>query len=189
MLVARSSLECHLYMQLHGCVCGSPASALPHRLVYRDERLCAAYSGTCGQCARPLEFEFALAGDIVPATQFGGAEPSQIIDAGQYLETADLAAAEVPADVTGLTTLQRERALHSLRRAISAVEEVLKFLPPGADSAPESAFFTRPGRARLDREPGRFHRARLHALLEAYQRSLQASAARRPRSGSRRARR
>lgn len=172
MLVARSSLECHLYIQFQGCTCGAPASGLAHRLVQREGRLCAAYAGTCGRCARPLEFVFVLADEIVSASQFGGAEPSQIIDAGQYLETSILAATAVPADFRGLTALQRDQGLQSLRRAIAALEEVLKFIPPGADAVPESAFFTPAGRAVRAREPGRFGCERLLAVLGSYRLSL-----------------
>lgn len=43
MQVARSSLECRLYIELHPCDCGATASDLHHRMVMRDNRLTALY--------------------------------------------------------------------------------------------------------------------------------------------------
>lgn len=81
MQVARSSLECRLYIELHPCHCGATANELRHRMVMRDNRLVALYEATCGQCHHPIEYVFALAAEIVAADKFGGAEPSTIIDA------------------------------------------------------------------------------------------------------------
>ena len=56
--------------------------------------------------------------------------------------------------------------------ARAALEEVIKFLPDGADSVPDNAFWTERGRAVRDREPGRFRRARLAAVLDVYRKQL-----------------
>lgn len=47
-------------------------------------------------------------------------------------------------------------------------EEVLKFLPPGADHVPGEALFSATGKALYQAEPGRFRKARLEAVLRAY---------------------
>ncbi|MGW0363539.1 hypothetical protein [Streptomyces sp. NPDC002990] len=42
--------------------------------------------------------------------------------------------------------------------AVAAIEEVLKFLPPGQDAIPASAFSSEVGKARYERDPGKFDR-------------------------------
>jgi hypothetical protein len=56
----------------------------------------------------------------------------------------------------------------ALATALAAVDEVLKFIPPDADAVPPEAFRTYPGQTVFGREPGRFRRARLLAVREAY---------------------
>ncbi|HWU90486.1 MAG TPA: hypothetical protein VN253_24645, partial [Kofleriaceae bacterium] len=62
----------------------------------------------------------------------------------------------------------RQRGRTALARAIAALEEVTKFIPPGADRVPPEALFTPAGRGVYDREPGRFRIARLAAVLDVY---------------------
>src|SRR5687767_13618416 len=66
--------------------------------------------------------------------------------------------------------LGRER----MADAAAAVEEVLKFIPPGQDKVPASAFFTGEGQDVYAREVGRFTRARLEAVLETYRNAVHA---------------
>jgi hypothetical protein len=120
-----------------------------------DDGLVAVYAGNCPGCGRARRFEFALVGDLVASHQFGGAVASTLIDAGQYLAAADSAA----------------RTDH-LQRAVAALDEVLKFVPAGADRVPESALFTDDGRATYRREPGRFGARRLEAVRGAYRERL-----------------
>lgn len=147
-------------MELHPCACGEARAPTEHRLESADAGLVAVYDGTCVRCKRPRSFEFALHPELVPANKFGGAQPSTLIDAGQFLAAADVAAKTRPA-----------RRI-SLERAVGAIEEVLKFIPPGAERVPEDAFFSEAGRAVLAREPGRFARARLEAVLATYRAEL-----------------
>lgn len=162
MKIARSSLECRLFIELNGCACGQAPGELAHRLVYRDERLVALYEGSCARCGRALEYAFPLADEIVPADRFGGAAPSQLVDAGQFLREADRAARRV----VGPPTTQH---LYWLGRAIACLEEVLKWIPDGEERPPASAFFTDDGLRLSREEPGRFRRPRLLAVLAAYQ--------------------
>lgn len=168
MLVARSSLECHLFIELHPCECGEARLETTHRLESWDVGLVAIYEGTCPRCRRARQFEFELDPELVPANKFGGSAPSMIVDAGQYLAVADDAARRVPAELASLDDDTRAQARWWIGRAVSALEEVLKFVPEGGDAVPEETLFTYQGREVYAAEPGRFRKARLDAVLAAY---------------------
>ena len=55
-----------------------------------------------------------------------------------------------------------------MQNAVFALEEVLKFSPSGEPLVPDSAVWTPAGQAVRVREPGRFRRLRLEAVLKAY---------------------
>lgn len=167
-LVARSSPECHLYIELHACSCGETKLEARHRLESFDAGLGAVYEGQCPQCGMQRRFEFLLDPEIPPGDKFGGTKASEIIDAGQYLAAADDAAKRAPADISRLSGDDRRAAIWWLNRAVNALEEVAKAIPPGADTVPETAMFSEAGKAVYAREPGRFRRHRLEAVLEAY---------------------
>src|ERR1044071_8238817 len=134
-LISRSSAECHLYIELHACECGEARAPWKHRLESRIDALVTVYDGVCERCTRPWTFEFALDPEVAPIGKFGGARPSQIVDAGQYLAVADAAARAVPGEVSRLDELSRQRARALMLRAVAAIEEVLKLIPDGADRA------------------------------------------------------
>jgi hypothetical protein len=159
-MTARSSLECRLYIELHPCSCGETRVPDQHRLVAGPDGLAAVYDGPCTRCGAARSFQFLLADDIVPLDSFGGATPSSIIDAAQFLAVADAAARATPPDSQLMT------------RAVAALEEVVKLVPPGADRVPAESIHSVDGRAVYDREPGRFRKARLEAVLGVYQRIL-----------------
>jgi hypothetical protein len=162
MKIARSSLECRLFIELDVCACSETPGELAHRLVSRDERLVALYEGSCAGCERSLEYAFPLADEIVAADKFGGIEPSQLIDAGQFLRESDRA-------VRRVADSPAPHNAYWLGRAIACLEEVLKWIPDGEDRPPASAFFTDDGLRLSREEPGRFRRPRLRAVLAAYQ--------------------
>ena len=162
MKVARSSLECRLFIELDVCACGQTPGELAHRLVSRDERLVALYEGSCARCGRSLAYAFALADEIVAADKFGGMEPSQLIDAGQFLRESDRA-------VRRVVNAPAPQNVYWLGRAIACLEEVLKWIPDGEDRPPATAFFTEDGLRFSREDPGRFRRPRLRAVLAAYQ--------------------
>lgn len=168
MEIARSSAECHLYIELHPCACGDTRGPTEHRLESRDDGLVAVYAGPCPRCGTARRFELSLDPEIVPGGTFGGARPSQIIDAGQYLAVADAAARAVPSSTSGLDDRARQQARAQMRRAVAALEEVLKFVPPGADHVASEALFSTSGKALYRAEPGRFRKSRLEAVLRAY---------------------
>jgi hypothetical protein len=159
MLRGRSSLECRTYIELHPCACGDATVPRSAGVQSTDTALVAIYAGRCPTCGAERRFEFALDDEIVPFDSFGGARPSSILDAGQFLAIADAHAKVMPATADHLDI------------AISALVEVLKLIPDGADAVPEETITE--GRDVYDREPGRFRRARLEAVLNVY-RSMRA---------------
>jgi hypothetical protein len=99
---------------------------------------------------------FELSDTVQPVSarlSYGGDEPSRLLDPGEWLELADEHAARTPAAL-------RDRAI-----ARAALEEVMKFLPPGADRIPDDVFVTDRGRAMLSATPDRFARDQLEAQL------------------------
>jgi hypothetical protein len=168
MLIARSSAECRLYIELHPCECGAAWRQLEHSLDYAEDSLIAVYQGSCEKCGRARRFEFELAPDISPNGKFGGDSPSRIIDAGEFLAVADAAARAVPGDVSRLGLDERRRARLLIGRAVAAMEEVLKFIPAEADRVPAESLLSAAGKEMHRAEPGRFRKPRLDAVLGAY---------------------
>jgi hypothetical protein len=169
MTTGRSSLECRLYIELHPCDCGGSVIDITDRVVMHDDTLCARYSGSCSACGQSREYLFALDPEIPAPDAFGGANPSTIIDAGQYLAASERAAKQVqlggsPADSVAARSL--------LARAIACLEEVMKWIPDGDERVPMSAFFTSEGQRVHASEPGRFRRIRLLAVLATYRELL-----------------
>jgi hypothetical protein len=171
--VSRTSAEAHLYMDLHGCSCGQSGFARDSAVVALDDGdLARRYTGACTACGSPREFVFRLPAEpsTVPAGRmsFGGDEPSRLIDPGEWLAVADAWAAQAPAGPAGLAPEQLRQGQAALDRAAAALDEVLKFVPEGADAVPGGAFFSDRGREIFAREPGRFRRNRLAAVRDTY---------------------
>ncbi|MBR7832518.1 hypothetical protein KDL01_04570 [Actinospica durhamensis] len=177
MLIARSSPECRLYMDLHACSCGETGFAAEHALQEDAQgRLLAVYSGLCPRCGLPRQFVFALDDAIPPPPPaFGGAAASRIVDPGEFLLYADKAsaAAGFAPDAGDAGDPQAgERGRLALAAAAAAVDEVLKFIPQGAAAVPEAAFTSATGRALYAREPGRFSKVRLEATAASHRAAL-----------------
>jgi hypothetical protein len=169
-------------MELHPCE-RCDAADFPwteHEAGGRRGALTSAYVGECPSCGTPRRFEFRVPDDPVPPPAFGGPEPSQIIDPGEFLEMGDRAAAYADSatrvtstrDAGGSDAGASDAAYDAALDAVAAVEEVLKFLPPGADAVPERAFTSEIGRAVRAADPSRFDRGRLEELLSARLRAL-----------------
>jgi hypothetical protein len=162
--VARTRDEAHLYLDLHPCACGSAETAWHTALADVGGELVSRYTGGCADCGREREYLFGLpegetmAGDF---PTFGGAEPSQLLDAGEWLWVADLTAGNVPAD-------DPAAAGQALAIATAAVEEVIKFIPAGHDEVPGDAFWSPQGRGVRAAEPGRFALDRLLVVRDTY---------------------
>jgi hypothetical protein len=172
MLISRSSAECHLYIELHACECGEARAPWKHQLESRVDALVTVYDGVCERCTRPWMFEFALDPEVAPMGKFGGARPSLIVDAGQFLAAADAAARAVPAQANGIDDLSRQRARALMLRAVAAIEEVLKLIPQGADRVTADSLFSALGKQMYLAEPGRFRKSRLEAVLGVYRQAV-----------------
>ncbi|MFF0312444.1 hypothetical protein ACFYSC_33855 [Streptosporangium sp. NPDC004379] len=161
--VARSRDEALLYLDLSPCACGSTGTAWEGGLVTVAGDPVSRYAGTCSGCDAVRESLFALPEREVAPTRFpafGGPEPSRLLDAGEWLWVADTVAGNAPAGPG--------EAAPALAVAVAAVEEVVKFVPPGRDEVPGEAFWTERGRRVRDAGPGRFRLDRLLVVRDAY---------------------
>jgi hypothetical protein len=167
-------------MQLHPCpTCGTvfePSSAV----VLIDGVLASRFSAPCPVCGQMREFTFRLPDQVLmpdPDRIFFGrpGEVSELIDPGEWLLVSDQYARSVPAQLSGLDPDSLAQARRALTAAVSALDEVLNFIPAGAEEVPQQAFWTERGRARYAAEPTRFRRTRLSARRAAFEEMLAAS--------------
>ncbi|MCX4527827.1 MULTISPECIES: hypothetical protein [unclassified Streptomyces] len=159
MLRARSSSEAHLYMDLHPCECGGADFERRHHLEQHGDDLVAVYEGVCRNCGRERRFEFVMAVEIPPPPPaYGGAEPSAIIDPGEFSDVADRYRRWAGTGVLNSPESERHKYRGAMASALAAVEEVLKFIPEGQDAVPASAFTSARGRARYEKDPEKFSR-------------------------------
>lgn len=168
--LAHSTEEIELYLRLHPCECGEsePGGSSVRRV---DGGWVVRYSQDCAGCGRPRVREFRLPELASGAVWSDSADPSELLDAGEWCWVAD-SYGRGPADLTRLTEDEHVRARADRRAAAAAIDEVLKFLPDGADEVPDSAFWSDRGRAVRERDPDRFSRLRLEASRAAYRRLL-----------------
>ena len=176
MLVSRSTEESHLYMYLHPCACGeADFEWRDHDIIPGNGWLVSIYSGECGRCGRPRSFEFALAPEpSPPPPSLGGTAPSSIIDPGEFLETARRLVDGVPNDPAVVDDDEFHAARDALAFAVASVEEVLKFIPDGAELIRQEALRSEVGRQLYRQSPEQFSRPRLTATLDDYRRLLSA---------------
>ena len=162
--VARTWDEAQLYLELHPCPdCGSVDAPWEQALIQIRGELASSYAATCPGCSAEREYLFGVPEHETPVhgwPTFGGPEPSELLDAGQWLDVADTAAAAVPTDPV--------EAGRVLAIAQAAVVEVIKFVPAGADAVPDDEFWTPEGQAVRTAEPGRFRLDRLLVTRDAY---------------------
>jgi hypothetical protein len=175
--LARTNMEAHLHMDLRPCGCGEAKFDRASSVVeLPGGELASRYAGDCARCGSLREFIFRLpqrissppAGEI----RYGDAEPSQLLDAGEWLWVADSYARAVPAEPHRLPDPDRRQARARLANAVAAIDEVLKFVPRNGADVPSSAIWTALGGSIYTREPGRFLAVRLAAVKEAYRTSL-----------------
>jgi hypothetical protein len=174
MLVTRSPAESYLYIDLHPCDCGEERLEPNHWLEERDGVFVSVYEGNCPRCGRHRKFEFALAEDhdIPPEPAFGGNQPSQLIDPGQFLRISDEAAHRVPVNLDDLPRERWAAARSDMLYAIAALEEVAKFIPEDADIVPEEVFTSEIGRAMYQANPELFSRAQIDDGLRSYREGM-----------------
>ncbi|WP_278264899.1 hypothetical protein [Nocardia sp. AG03] len=162
--LARTNAEARLFLRLRPCAqCGARNCAFRSSVVDTDGPA-ARYRGECESCGAPREYVFRLPDRVLPppadAVRFGGDESSELLDPGEWLSYSRICAEQGGPDTAA--------GRHAVATAVAAVAEVLKFLPPGADSVPATAFFAPEGLALFAAEPGSFDRDRLDAVSAHY---------------------
>ena len=182
--VARTRDEAHLYMDMRPCVtCGKSEVHWDTALTTDDGSPARRYTGTCPGCGSAREFIFRLPirpllprpGDVV---LFGAEEPSELLDAGEWLYVADICAqAAVGGPDREPGPILTPEARESLIVAIAAMDEVLKFIADGRDEVPRGGFWSDRGRRLRQTEPGRFCRRRLLSVRNSYRDALSRAAA------------
>ena len=171
--LARTNAEAHLFLELQPCPsCGETGCAFRSAVISVDNVLASRYNGECPRCGAERIYRFRIPDEILPPPDdsvcFGAEAPSELIDPGVWLWYSDLAAAQVPADTARLDEPAKRSARHAAATALAAVGEVLKFIPPDAESVPPPTFTSLDGRSVYESEPGRFSRLRLTAIRDYY---------------------
>jgi hypothetical protein len=155
-----------MYLDLHPCErCGEPGFKWSvHEAAERNGQRISSYEGECPGCGTRRRFEFVVLDPNIPPPTLGGAEPSTIIDPGEFYEIAVLSAtvAEVGPNASPEEVAD---AYDAAADAAATVEEVLKFIPPGATAVPEEAFTSARGQAVRAADPSRFERDALEGVL------------------------
>jgi hypothetical protein len=157
-------------MDISACpACGGNGFQGTSVVMLQDGQFYERHTGPCEECGSPREFVFRMPTELelrLGAADFGGPEPSELLDPGEWMTVA-----EVSADRDAGATKA------DLEYAAAAAEEVLKFLPPGsdvADAIPASAFHSPVGRDAYARMPERYTRGRLMAIARALREAAEA---------------
>lgn len=172
--LARTNTEAHIYMDMRPCVCGSASFPRNNSVIEAAGDLASRYEGDCAQCGALREFVFRLPEEIRlpgPAVSFGAGDRSELLDAGEWLFIADRYARIVPAKVVPGIEAGRV-ARQQLQTAAAALDEVLAFVPEGADAVPYESLRSERGRAVYNEQPGRFSRGRLEVVRDTYHQIL-----------------
>jgi hypothetical protein len=167
--IGRTILESHIYMELRPCVCGTRDLTITSSELIGggDGGFIRRHVGRCPACEASREFVFglpdnAVIGGVSWEMYFGGDAPSQLIDAGEWMEIAERVARSIHSRPDPDPVALRDQR-EALTVAVAAVNEALKFIPDGVDEVPDDAFWTDLGRAKQHELYGRFRRFRLQA--------------------------
>jgi hypothetical protein len=159
-------------MELHPCQCSESAiTAKSHASIQAEQGIADEHTGICTGCGRNRRFVFRVP-SLAPqhTDRYGGPDPSQIIDAGEW-RLVSLAYMEEQGNVRD----RPDRLREVLQVALAAYQEILKFIPPGQQEMPESAFFTKRGRQIRASEPSvSFTRSFLEAMIDGVREDLAA---------------
>lgn len=170
--LARTNDEAYLYIGGVPCEeCGhvGVGDIVPSLFGERDGHRFRTFVTDCPECGTRREFAFRVPRVSDPPSplgvRFGGSTPSELMDPGEWLVLADNIIASVPDDLSVLTDAEREQLRDEVDVARAAIEEVLKFIPPGRDAVPSVAFWTKTGRQKLMLSRRRFDRDELTGNL------------------------
>jgi hypothetical protein len=173
---ARTFNEAILYIRLRPCGCGEMEAAwqdVPLTLRGQPARY---FTAACANCGRSREFTVAMPEDAQRRDDvvYGdGDEPSTVIDPGEWLGVSDLygqRAEEVLTDEQFGGRDDVNVVYFALSARVSALDEILKFMPANADVMPEWLCRSITGRTVFEANPNRFSRDALlaeHAALRA----------------------
>jgi hypothetical protein len=154
---SRSPAESLLYMDLYPCACGEgEIQGLSLDLVEHPGLLATRRSGTCAGCGRLRTFVFGIPDErayLAMIDGYGGPEPSALIDAGEWMFCGCVAALAGDGDLAAIL-----------------IEEVAKFIEPGADRPPDDAFDSVDGQRVRDAMPSAFRAGRLADRARRYRR-------------------
>ena len=182
-LFARSAEEADLYVDLECEAAGEVPKTRKRKKTERRRQTFWSYQIRC-QSGKLLEFDFELDGLPEPKrglrrkVEYGGAEPSRLIDAGVWMMVADRFADLAPKSLAGLAEKRRREAASNLEIAIAAVGEILKFIPAGADRLSSTTLTSSRGKTYFNKDVRRFTRAAVEELrseLEARMRRYKSS--------------
>lgn len=179
-LYARSFDEADLYVELLPCeVCGQARLKRQPGVASGevDGQPVTLLDAVCGNCDNRFRFAFRMPDQPTVSqrgnVRFGGDEPSQLFDPGQWLRLADLVARDLPEP--GELPAHRDIGLRNrVDLAAAAVTEVLKFIKAGDDRVRGYEFWTDAGRQLFDEARWRFTRESLEFELDRYRRALAA---------------
>lgn len=163
LLYARCEEEAQLYMDLRGMEPDRPRAVVPMGDQY------ATVFTVRPEGETETERIAFIIGEPNGVLGAGGVKgTSAIMAPSEFLTWADILAKRGPASPDGLAPAVRAQHKREITIAAKCVEEVLKFIPPGASAVPESAFVTDAAKRMYAKEPGRFSGARLEAVAGVY---------------------
>lgn len=164
-LLSRSVHEQQAYLELHPCPCGDrTVETWSGEAVHGVDGAHRSYAWTCRSCRTARRFTFYTPKDRrAPADRPYGDGRSAIIDPGEWLVVGERYAAIAAGRAQSGEDRRMARWL-----APAAIREVLKFLPPGQDEVPATAFTSETGKQAQRTRPDAFHRAALEHRAARY---------------------
>jgi hypothetical protein len=164
----RTYNEAILFIRLRPCGCGETEAAWQAVALTLDDAPARYFTGPCQNCGRAREFTLAMPDEAHPRADvvFGdGPGYSQVIDPGEWVSVSDQYGERVDELLSDseLDAADVEVVQYALSARVSALDEVLKFLPHNGDAVPEWLFRSVTGRAVFEAAPARFGRDALLA--------------------------
>ncbi|GIF04479.1 hypothetical protein [Actinoplanes siamensis] len=161
MFSAQTYAEAYLFIDLTPCECGETGftpSAEPATLPGGDTG--QRWHGVCPRCGRQRSFVFRFPAGADSREFSNRREPSELIDAGQWLWAAERYLSGVPGGIGEIRALPEEARRTAgmlLGAAESALDEAAKFFD--GEDLPDSALWTAWSRRARDAGPDRFRRS------------------------------